>query len=445
MKKILKQFLSIVIILSVIFSSFVTNTLIVNASTDSKGWETVIESKAENFTLIIQEKIKNKNTKREFTSQVRLIVEKKTSTYVKRATYTTKEYNSLNHPSSIQAFLLKEYSNNFIKNFFNTEREKFPIYNAYLNFYDDRFCYIYKKNEPSKNKDIYQKSIIETLSNNSVKKSTDTLKKLLGGTDDALRGSVDGFFQELIGVEIKTAFSAVDVDFSGINLIRDCISAQKTAETIVDSIMDGILGNWNKIIKYSITQTKDEAFVSYKNSLIELCNLIFDSCTNYKISNASYIYDGKTKKPNVTVKDSNGKTLKEKTNYTVTYDTGRKNVGTYKVIIKLKGKYKGTETLTFKINPVKTTVSKLTAGKKSIKVAIKKQSSQVTGYEVQYSTSKKFTNAKSKTIASYKTTTTTLTKLSAKKTYYVRVRTYKTVDGKKYYSDWSTYKYKKTQ
>ena len=131
--------------------------------------------------------------------------------------------------------------------------------------------------------------------------------------------------------------------------------------------------------------------------------------------------------------------------YTVTCASGRKNVGTYKVTIKMIGKYSGTKTLTFKINPAKTTVSKLTAGKKSITVAITKKSTQVTGYQIQYSTSKTFSKATTKTISSYKTTKYTLKSLSAKKTYYVRVRTYKKVGSTTYYSGWSTYKYVKTK
>lgn len=164
-----------------------------------------------------------------------------------------------------------------------------------------------------------------------------------------------------------------------------------------------------------------------------------------KLSATSYTYDGKAKKPTVTVKDSSGKKLKLNTDYTVTYAKGRKKVGTYKVTVKMKGNYKGTKTLTFKINPKKTTVSKLTAGKKSLKVKISKKA--VTGYEVQYSTSKKFTKSttKTKTVKSYKTTSVTLKSLKAKKTYYVRVRTFKTASGKKYYSDWSSYKSKKTK
>ena len=162
------------------------------------------------------------------------------------------------------------------------------------------------------------------------------------------------------------------------------------------------------------------------------------------LSATSYTYNGKTQKPTVTVKDSKGNKIAT-SNYTVTYASGRKNVGTYKVTIKFKGKYSGTKTLTYTINPVKTTVSKLTAAKKSLKVTITKKSTQVTGYEVQYSTSKSFKTAKTKTLTSYKKNTLTLSNLTAQKTYYVRVRTYKTVNGKKVYSAWSTAKSMKTK
>ena len=112
----------------------------------------------------------------------------------------------------------------------------------------------------------------------------------------------------------------------------------------------------------------------------------------------------------------------------------------------MKGSYyTGTKTLYLTINPQTTKVKKLTAKKKSLKVYITKKSKEVTGYQVQYSTSKKFSGAKTKTISKYKTTTCTLSKLKAKKTYYVRVRTYKTVKGKKYYSSWSSAKSKKTK
>ncbi len=165
----------------------------------------------------------------------------------------------------------------------------------------------------------------------------------------------------------------------------------------------------------------------------------------FSLSTTAYTYDGKVKAPTVTVKNAAGTKLTKNTHYTVTYASGRKNVGTYKVTIKGKGNYTGTKTLTFKINPAKTSVSKLSGAKKSMTVTVAKKSTQVTGYQIQYATNSKFTSAKTKTITSYKTTKATINSLSAKKTYYVRVRTYKTVSGVKYYSGWSAIKSVKTK
>ena len=141
--------------------------------------------------------------------------------------------------------------------------------------------------------------------------------------------------------------------------------------------------------------------------------------------------------------DSAGKLVDAK-NYTVAYKNN-KNVGKASVVITFKNSYTGTKTVYFTINPKPTTMSKVTGAKKSVKVNIKKQTSQVTGYQIQYSTSKKFSSSKMQTISSYKTTSYTIKSLKAKKTYYVRVRTYKKVGSKTYYSDWSDYKSVKTK
>ena len=163
------------------------------------------------------------------------------------------------------------------------------------------------------------------------------------------------------------------------------------------------------------------------------------------ISEKSYTYNGKTKKPSVVVKNDRGIILKNGTHYTVSYSSGCKNVGTYKVTVKMKGIYAGSKTFTFTINPPKTTVKKVAPAKKSLKVSITKKTTQVSGYQVQYATNKSFKSAKSKTVKSAKTTSLTIKSLKAKKTYYVRVRTYKTVNGKKYYSGWSSLKSAKTK
>ena len=99
------------------------------------------------------------------------------------------------------------------------------------------------------------------------------------------------------------------------------------------------------------------------------------------------------------------------------------------------------EKLTNKSN---VSIAKLVAKKKALKVTWKKKAG-VNGYQLQYSTSKKFKKAKTITIKKAKTTTKNIKKLKAKKKYYVRIRTYITVNGKKYYSKWSKVKSKKTK
>ncbi|MGN1420474.1 MAG: fibronectin type III domain-containing protein [Eubacterium sp.] len=113
--------------------------------------------------------------------------------------------------------------------------------------------------------------------------------------------------------------------------------------------------------------------------------------------------------------------------------------------ITFKGNYSGTKTLYFTIKPKSTSISSLSAGSKKFTVKWKKQSTQTTGYQVQYSTSSKFKRAKTVTVSKNSTTSETISKLKSKKKYYVRVRTYKVVNGTKYYSSWSKVKSVKTK
>ena len=90
------------------------------------------------------------------------------------------------------------------------------------------------------------------------------------------------------------------------------------------------------------------------------------------------------------------------------------------------------------INPKGTTLKKLTAGKKKLTVKWKKQAAQTTGYEIQYSTNKNFKSGnKTVTVKGAKKASKVIKGLKSKKKYYLRIRTYKTVNGKKYYSSWS--------
>ena len=91
----------------------------------------------------------------------------------------------------------------------------------------------------------------------------------------------------------------------------------------------------------------------------------------------------------------------------------------------------------FKVEVKGTSLTEPEAGKKQLTVRWKKGNSLVEGYEIQYSLDAEFKDAATVTAGKRKTTETVITGLKKGKTYWVRIRTYRTVDGKQYYSDWS--------
>ena len=114
-----------------------------------------------------------------------------------------------------------------------------------------------------------------------------------------------------------------------------------------------------------------------------------------------------------------------------------KKGGSYDLVVRcadcgkvLSKKHKTTAKIV--VNASKVTKATNVKGKKA-KITVKKAAS-VTGYQIQYGTKKNFKGAKA---VKTKATTKTLTKLAKNKKYYVRVRTYKVVSGKTYYSSWS--------
>lgn len=154
------------------------------------------------------------------------------------------------------------------------------------------------------------------------------------------------------------------------------------------------------------------------------------------LSSTKYVYNGKVKKPSVTVKNNKNQTVNPYY-YTVSYPKGMKNVGSYTIKIRFRNGYKGTFSVKYTIVPKGTSISSIKAKSKAFYVKWKKQSSQTTGYQIQYSTSSKFKRAKTVSVSKKSTTSATVKKLSKKKKYYVRVRTYKKVGKAYYYSSWS--------
>lgn len=161
---------------------------------------------------------------------------------------------------------------------------------------------------------------------------------------------------------------------------------------------------------------------------------------------ASCTYNGRKKEPAVTVKAGKIKLIPNK-DYTVVYENNVK-VGTASAIINGIGKYTGKITKTFTILPQGTFITgKITAKSRGFTVKWKKQNKFTSGYQVQYSANKKFlkNTAVTKTVNENTAAKLTVKKLKANKKYFVRIRTYMTVEGKKYYSEWSKSKRVKTK
>lgn len=227
-------------------------------------------------------------------------------------------------------------------------------------------------------------------------------------------------------------------------------SATVEVKTYENTVPECVEHDWDKetVDKAASTTTNGSKSQHCKNCDAKRNVKTIYKLETVKLGTIKYTYDGKTKSPKVVVKDSKGNRISS-SNYTVTKAKGRKNVGKYTYKIIFKNEYKGVNdiTLTFEIVPKKTSVKSITAAKKAFTVKWKKVSSQISGYEVMYSTSKNFTKGTGKTVTikSAGTTSKKITGLKAKKTYCVKVRTYKIVDGVKIYSDWSAVKSVKTK
>lgn len=157
----------------------------------------------------------------------------------------------------------------------------------------------------------------------------------------------------------------------------------------------------------------------------------------------STAYNGSDKEPGVAIQDAYGNDLTEDVDYTLDYYNNL-TVGKATVIVSGKGKYAGVIAgARFTIKPKTVTVKSVKkASSRKLNVVWASHKTQTTGFQVRYATTKKFKSGtyKTVTLTSKSATSKALTKLKAGKTYYVKVRAYKTVDGKKIYSSWSKVK-----
>lgn len=263
--------------------------------------------------------------------------------------------------------------------------------------------------------------------------------------------------------EAKKKISANSIDkLNAATKETSILADAENAIKLINEIGNASLENEEKIIKAreAYEALSDEAKAKVSSEILEILTKAESDLEQAKkdaseakivsvipvvtIKNDKVIYTGKNIKPVVTVKVDDKKLMPS--SYTVTYPKASKNVGTYTIIVTLKANsgYKGTKSIPFRIIPKKTGISKLVKGKKSFTIKAKTVKQQATGYQIQYSTKKNFSVKKTVTIKNNKITSKVVKGLKSKTKYYVRVRTFKTVKGKKYYSDWSKVKTVKT-
>lgn len=173
-----------------------------------------------------------------------------------------------------------------------------------------------------------------------------------------------------------------------------------------------------------VPATLDKAGCSAYDVCEECGELLSDKTSINKIGNVTlsktkYVYSGSIVKPTVTVKDSKGKTIAN-TNYTVTYQSGRKNAGRYAVTINFKGKYAGKVVKYFTINKASQKISAKVSAKTYKASTLKKGKKEFT---IGAKAKKRLTySAKSKYIAVSKKGVVTVKKNTPKGIYKVYVK-----------------------
>lgn len=200
----------------------------------------------------------------------------------------------------------------------------------------------------------------------------------------------------------------------------------------------------HEIINISYKKATTKAPGCTQGSYCSKCNTVFEESKKIPqiggvtLNYTEFKYTGKVRKPTVTVKDKAGKKISS-ANYTVSIPESKK-MGTYTVKVTFKGNYSGTLSAKYKIVPPPTTLSSFERYSSAIKVKWKAQTSNTTGYQIQYGKKKDLSDGKIVWITNNKTTERTIKKLSNAK-YYFRLRTYKliTKNGAKtrYYSPWT--------
>lgn len=241
----------------------------------------------------------------------------------------------------------------------------------------------------------------------------------------------------------KTYYYAVNMNDSGVN-------SDESYDTTINVTLQKHKHNYVSADKTDISlfidSEKYEALKNEDGTYKKICTMqgCYDSGVDYynslvgiNLEKTRYTYDGTPKEPALTFFDLRGKTIPQPETITYKYYDNT-DVGVAAVIIKEKeGDYTYSRRKPFLILPKGTSISSVAAQYKGFTVKWKKQTTQTTGYQIQYSTSSKFADAQTVTVSKNTSTSKTVSKLKGDKEYYVHIRTYKAVNGKIIYSAWS--------
>ena len=268
------------------------------------------------------------------------------------------------------------------------------------------------------------------------------------GADGSLffKGPVSGNFRNGYGMRISSgAIYYYVYDANTLNLYNSAELALSPVNYGVPAAHTHTYGGWiltREATEYSLGIRVKQCSICGDTILQDVYPL---TAANTKVTGIKNMtYTGKAIKQKIAV-SRNGKTLMPGTDYTVSYKNNKK-VGKATITIKGLGMYGASFSKTFKINPKASKLIKLTAGSKRLKAKWSKRKVQSSGYQIQCALNKKFTSGK-KSFFIRKTgqVTKVIKGLKKNKKYYVRVRTFKRVGSKRFYSKWSKVKSIKTK
>ena len=191
----------------------------------------------------------------------------------------------------------------------------------------------------------------------------------------------------------------------------------KKSHTVKDSVTKATTGKDGKIVSACSVCKKT------------IRTTVIPKVSSITLSATKYTYDGNTKTPKITVKDSKGKVLVKNRDYTLKAPAARKNTGKYSVTVTLTGNYSGSKTLYFYIVPGKTSKIAVKQSTTAIK-ATWKAVTGASGYRVTLCDKDGYAIKNAYTA----NTTYTFTRLTPGGTYHIKVTAYKTIDQKKAYS-----------